>query len=106
MGKFDTEIDLTLHSSLRESLCYVQLIGPSGEPDDLIQYSNELILIYFKEQIVTFPNTRHALQSWILDAAELLYNVIIINVLWISDLPAVQQSALYRESDGKMINFS
>ena len=28
MGKFDTEIDLSLHPSLRESLRYTQLIGP------------------------------------------------------------------------------
>ena len=35
LGKFDTEIDLTLHSTIRESLHYAQLIGPSDEPEDL-----------------------------------------------------------------------
>ena len=69
MGKFDTEIDLTLHSTLQESLRYCQLIGPSDIREDLTQYSNELMLKYFKEQITTFPNSKHVLQSWIVKAA-------------------------------------
>ena len=97
LGKFDTEIDLTLHQTLRDSLRYAKLIGPSNEPEDLRQYSNDLMLRYFKEQIVTFPNTKYILQSWIVQAAELFDSVIIDNELTTADLPAVQQSALYNE---------
>ena len=99
MGKFDTEIDLSLHPSLRESLRYTQLIGPSSSHEDLTMYSNQLMLKYFKEQVVTFPNSKHVLQSWIVQAAELFDSVIIDNELSITDLPAVQQSALFNEID-------
>ena len=99
MGKFDTEIDLSLHASLRESLRYAQLIGPSNSPEDLTKYSNELMLRYFKEQVVTFPNSKHVLQSWIVQAAELFDSVIIDNELTVTDLPAVQQSALFNKID-------
>ena len=99
MGKFDTEIDLTLHSTLRESLRYCQLIGQSDLLEDLTRYSNELILKYFKEQITTFPNSKHVLQSWIVEAAQLFDSVIIDNELSTNDLPAVQQSALFNELD-------
>ena len=101
MGKFDTEIDLTLCENLRESLRYAQLIGPSNEPNDLERYSNNLMLKYFKEQIVTFPNSKYVLQSWIVQAAELFDSVIVDNQLTISDLPAVQQSVLFNEIDEK-----
>ena len=57
------------------------------------------MLKYFKEQVVTFPNSKHVLQSWIVQAAELFDSVIIDNELSITDLPAVQQSALFNEID-------
>ena len=99
MGKFDTEIDLSLHPTLRDSLRYCQLIGLSDSPEDLTQYSNELMLKYFKEQVTTFPNSKHVLQSWIVEAAELFDSVIIENKLSTNDLPAVQQTALFNELD-------
>ena len=99
MGKFDTEIDLSLHPTLRDSLRYCQLIGPSDSPEDLTRYSNELMLKYFKEQVTTFPNSKHVLQSWIVKAAELFDSVIIENKLSTNDLPAVQQTALFNELD-------
>ena len=63
LGSFDTEIDLTLHNSTRYSLRHVKLIGPSDNPDDLTTYSNDLMMRYFREQIVTFPNSKYVLQS-------------------------------------------
>ena len=35
MGEFDTETDLILHPSLRESLIYAKLIGNSNDEEDL-----------------------------------------------------------------------
>ena len=101
LGKFDTEIDLTLHCSLKESFRYAKLIGSSNEPEDLRRYSNELLLRYFKKQVVTFPNTKYILQSWIVEAAELFDSIIIDDELTISDLPAVQQSALFNEINAR-----
>lgn len=63
MGKFDTEIDLSLQHSLRDALQYCQLIGSLRDPDALTTYFNNLMSRYFKEQIVTFPNSKYVLQS-------------------------------------------
>ena len=81
------------------------MIGPSDDPDDLTTYSNDLMRRYFKEQIVTFPNSKYVLQSWIVQAAELFDSVIIDNELTISDLPAVQQSELFKEINDKNSEF-
>ena len=45
LGKFDTELDLLLHPSLRESLRTCHLIGPSDKIEDLQEYSNKLCRI-------------------------------------------------------------
>ena len=97
LRKFDTEIDLTLHRSLRDSFQYAKLIGSSNEPEDLRKYSNELLLRYFKEKVVNFHNTKYILQSWIVQAAELFDSIIIDDKLTTTDLPAVQQSSLCNE---------
>ena len=101
MGKFDTEIDLSLQGSLRDSLQYSQLIGSLHDPDALTTYSNNLMVQYFKEQVVTFPNSKYVLQSWIVQAAELFDSVIIDNELTTADLPAVQQSILFNQINEK-----
>ena len=43
MGKFDTEYDLNLHRSLRKSLRYAGLIGPSDDPESLERYADNLL---------------------------------------------------------------
>ena len=105
MGSFDTEIDLTLHETLRKSLRYTKLIGPSNEPDNLTRYSNNLLLKYFKEQIVTFPNSKHVLQTYIVQAADLFPSVILDNELTTSDLPSVQQSELFKDVNDRNTSF-
>ena len=105
LGKFDTEIDLTLHPSIRTALRYAKLIGDSNESSELKKYSDDLLLRYFNEQVVTFPNSKYVLQSWIVEAAELFDSVIIHDELTITDLPAVQQSTLYNEINEKNKKF-
>jgi hypothetical protein len=58
-------------------------------------------LRYFEEQVVTFPNSKQVIQSWIVAAGDLFDSVIIHVELSISELPAVQQSTLFTEIDEK-----
>ena len=52
MGRFSTEIDLTTHATLRESLRHCQLMGPSDDPVYLEEYSNCLLRRFITEQLI------------------------------------------------------
>ena len=99
MGCFSTEIDLILHSSIRESMRYAKLIGPSNEVDDLQRYSNELLYKWIEEQLQYFPNLLRVLCEWIVLAGELFDSIIVRDEFAISDMPAVQLSSLFGNSD-------
>ena len=94
LGDFDTEVDLILHRTLRESLRYAKLIGPLDDDDSLQQYSNMLLKKYIEEQLVYFPNSSKVLDSWIVTAADLFDSVIIRNEIPITDMPPAHQTAL------------
>ena len=105
MGHFATEIDLTLHPTIRESLRYAKLIGPNDDEASLQQYANDLIRRFIEEQLVYFANARRVIDSWIVVVKELLYSVIIHDFIPINNLPSVQQTALYAtvESETKTL---
>ena len=51
MGCFETEIDLIMHSTIREALRHAKLIGPSDAPDDLQIRSNKLLCSWIEDQL-------------------------------------------------------
>ena len=77
MGRYATELDLIMHPSLRESLRYAKLIGPSNDPDDLVEYSNKLLYRYIEDQLQYFPNSKRVLTEWIVIAGNLFDSIII-----------------------------
>lgn len=105
LGEFETEIDLTTHKSLRECLRYANLIGPSNDPQDLETYSDNLLRLYIEEQVITFPNSRRVIQSWIVAAGDLFDKIIIDDEIPVTDLPAVQQSALFQSQEERCVEF-
>jgi len=64
LGRFSTEIDLSLHGTIRERLRYAKLIGPNNDEDSLQRYSNELCEKYIKEQVRYYPNSMNMIQSY------------------------------------------
>ena len=94
MGRFDTEIEMTVHGSLRECLRSAKLIGPSDEIAALKEYSNALLLRYITEQLKYFSNNRRMIIHWIEVAASVLESVIIHNEIPISEMPPVQLTAI------------
>eukprot|EP00957_Ditylum_brightwellii_P053116 4027813-Ditylum_brightwellii.AAC.1 len=105
MGHFSTKIDLTMHNSLRESLQYAKLIGPSDDTEDLKKYSGILLRKWIKEQLIHFPNTKRVIDSWIIETAEVFDNVIVHNIIPINDIPPVQLSAIYTEIEQNVLQF-
>ena len=95
MGHFSTEYDLTLHENLRESFRHAHLIGPENDQESLQRYSNQLLRRFIEEQLVYFPNSKRVIDSWIIVAGELLDEVIVHDNIPITNMPPVQQTALY-----------
>ena len=63
MGRFSTKNDLIMHNIIRDSLRYSKLTGTSDDPEDLEEYSNQLLVCYIKKQLIYFPNMRRILDS-------------------------------------------
>ena len=57
LGRFKTELDLILHSNLRDLLQYAKLIGRKNDDASLQLYSNQLLEELIKEQLILFPNS-------------------------------------------------
>ena len=57
MGEYNTEIDALCHSSFRESLQKVNLIGDQRDEMSLKQYSEKLTRKYVEEKLVYYPNS-------------------------------------------------
>ena len=99
LGHFETEVDLVLHTTLRESLRYSKLIGPLDDAVLLKKYSVALLKLYFTTQVVTFPNSSRIISIWINAAGELFDSIIIRNEISIYDLPPVLQLSLNTNED-------
>ena len=94
MGEFDTEHDLNLQGSLRESLRYCKLIGSANTIEDLKEYSNSLLARYIKEQLQYFPNGNTVTDTWIVNAKNIFDDVIIYDRISYTDMPPLLQSEL------------
>ena len=99
MGNFDTEYDLNLQRSLRESLRYANLIGPSNDPATLEKYSDELLYRYITEQLVYFPNGSSVTDTWIVNAKHIFDDVIIHDRISYTDMPPLLQTDLERQKN-------
>ena len=103
LGEFDTEVDLLLHHSIRESLRYAKLIGVLDDLDSLQQYSNLLLKKYIEEQLVYFPNSGVVLEQWIVTAGNMFDSVILRNEIPITDMPPCHQTALNQSKDEEVV---
>ena len=87
LGEFDTELDLILHRTLRDSFRYAKLFGPLDDDESLKEYSNHLLRKYIENQLVYFPNSSKVLDQWIVTAGDLFESVIFRNEIPITDMP-------------------
>ena len=104
MGKFETEIDLKMHHSIRDSFWYAQLIGPYNDEESLQGYSNALLEKWIISQLQYFPNALRTLSSWIVVAGNLFDQVIVKDELPISEMPPVQLSTLFGNDEEAIKN--
>ena len=105
IGRFATEIDLTLRVYIRESLRYEKLIGPLDDEDSLYEYSNTLIRRFIQEQVIYYPNTKRVIDIWITIAGELFDDIIVHNMIPITSMPPAQQSTLFASIEEESIAY-
>ena len=106
LGRFSTEIDLTMKPSIRESLRYAKLIGESNVPHELQKYSDKLLYTWIEEQLQFFPVSRRVMSEWIVIAGELFDSVIVRDEISINDMPAVQLTSLFGSADEEIKSHS
>eukprot|EP00957_Ditylum_brightwellii_P068716 5216524-Ditylum_brightwellii.AAC.1 len=106
MGKLGTEIDMLLQPSLCMSFGYTSLIGDSDKNDDLQSYSDALLQKFILEQIKFYPNSKQAIDEWIIAAGELFDRVIMKNRIPISEMPPVQSTSIFSNMDDEVMKFT
>lgn len=77
MGRFETEIDLTLHPNIKESFRYAKLIGEADDRESLKKDADALTRQFILSQVRFFPNSKRVIDHWIIVAANLFQKVIV-----------------------------
>ena len=90
LGIFSTESEFLLNDTLRGCFCNANLIGEEDDPESLQNYSNQVVNIFFNNQLVFFPNGQRIIDAYIAQAGDLLDSVIIYNKITTSGMPQVQ----------------
>ena len=94
LGCFETEYDLHLHTTLRDSLQYAKLIGPPNDPQDLHNYLDNLLKLFIEEQLVYCTNKKINIQNYIINASDTFNGIILRNEIPIHDMPPLLQANL------------
>ena len=96
MGRFDTDVDMTMQRTLCDALCYAKLIGTDNVKESLKQYSRSLLRRFIEEQLVHLPNLFREIDSFIINSAQLFDDVIINDGIPITYMPPVLQTTIFR----------
>ena len=105
LGRFETEIDIFLHRTLRECFRYCGLIGEEDDAASLERYAGELTQLFIVDQMQYFPNSKRVIDFWIITTFELFYSIIVDNVLPVTEMPPVQLSTLLSSNELEMVTY-
>ena len=104
LGRYETEIDLVRHASLRDAFRYAKLIGNNNDEESLLKHSDNIFVRFIEEQLVYFPNSRQIIDTWIQSTGELLDEVIINDNIPITEMPSVQLTSILKSVDEKCVS--
>ena len=105
LGRFETEIDLILHPTIRESFRYAKLIGSGENEDELLSYSYRLSEKFIEKQLRYFPNSMRVLDSYIVISGELFDSTLVNDELPITEMPPVQLSTLLASREEESVQY-
>ena len=87
LGKFETEVYLTMNRTPGDTLCYTKLIVLDDDKESLKQYSTSLLRIFIEEKLMHFPNLFRDIYSFIINDAHIFDYLIINDSITITDMP-------------------
>ena len=105
MGRFETEIDIFLHGTLRECLRYCCLIVDKEDTASLKFYAGALTKVFIEDQMQYFPNLKRVIDFWIITTFDLFSSIIVDNVLPVSEMPPVQLYTLLLSNEVEMVTY-
>ena len=85
---------------MRDCFCHAKLIGDEYDPGSLEVHSNQVMYKYIETQVVYFPNGQRFITALIIQSGDVFDSIIIKNEIPITEMPAVQLSALLLEKLG------
>ena len=94
MGRFDTDVDMTMQITLYDALCYAKLVETDNVKESLKQYSRSLLWRFIEEQLVHFPNPFREIDSFIINYVQIFDDVIIKDSIPITDMPPLLQTEI------------
>ena len=105
-GKFETELDLRMQGTMRESLAAANLIGNDFDNHDaLMEYSNTLIKLVITDVFSVQPVSLRRLDGFVVLARRLFNSILFDNEIPISDLPPCILTEMLNEKDEKLTAF-
>ena len=103
LGRFSTEIDLMTHPSLKDCFRSAKLIGNNNDNESLQQYSNDLLVLYIKEQVRFFPNSMRVISDIIVKAGLIFESVLVKGEIPLTEMPPVIYSTLIRSIEEEIV---
>ena len=104
-GRFETEVDLTTHPSVRDSFRYAKLIGNNTDEQSLIAYSNNLLHKYIVEEVFEYSFSMKTKGKIMVQAHTLFRNVIVYNKIPVMDMPQTSLQAISEKEKIELEDF-
>lgn len=101
LGRYDTEKDILLKSSLRECFRSARLVRDGNEEEELRQDSGKILYRYIMEQLVFSPYTLSKAEYYILIGNQVILDAILLDGISMNEMPPVTMVGVIEKEDGE-----
>ena len=106
LGEFETELDLRMQGSMRESLAKAKLIGNEFNDDEMLkEYSNQLVRLVVTDVLSVQPVSLRRIDDYVILAKQLFDAVLSNNDIPIAELPPCILTEMLDSKDDELKAF-